>query len=76
METVSIQLPDDVSIRLRDLEQLTGNSKAFYIIEAIRDHLDDLENVYIAEQRLLNIRAGRSQTVPLEDVMKRYGMEN
>ena len=44
-------------------------------IAAIREHLDDLEDLYLAEQRLIEIRAGRSQTVPLEEVMKRYGME-
>lgn len=39
-------------------------------------HLDDLEDIYLAEKRLEDIRAGRSATVPLEDVMKRYGMED
>ena len=33
------------------------------MIEAIREHLDDLEDLYLAEQRLIDIRAGKSQTV-------------
>ncbi len=37
-------------------------------------HLDDLEDLYLAEQRLLDNRAGRSESVPLEEVMKRYGL--
>jgi PHP family Zn ribbon phosphoesterase len=32
-----------------------------------------LEDLYLAEQRLIAIRAGKSKTVPLEEVMKRYG---
>lgn len=40
--------------------------------EAIIEHLDDLEYLYLAEQRLLEIRAGRATTIPLADVMKKY----
>ena len=76
MSSVSIRLPDDVSARLQALAELTGRSKTFYMIEAIREHLDDLEDLYIAEQRLIEIRAGRSKTVSLEEVMKRYGLDN
>ena len=43
---------------------------------AIQEHLDNLEDLYLAEQRLIDIRAGKSQTVPLEEVMERYGLED
>lgn len=72
---VSLRLPDDISNRLQNLAQLTGRSKTFYMIEAIREHIDDLEDLYLAEQRLIANRAGESQSIPLEDVMKRYGLE-
>ena len=74
MSSVSIRLPDDVSIRLQDLAQLTGRSKTFYMIEAIREHLDDLEDLYIAENRLIEIRAGRSKTYSLEEVERTLGL--
>ena len=75
MSAVSIRLPDDVSARLQALAQITGRSKTFYMIEAIRQHLDDLEDLYLAEQRLIDHRAGKTQAVPLEEVMRRYGLE-
>ena len=75
MSAVSLRLPDEVSQRLKRLADLTGRSKAFYMIEAIREHLDDLEDLYLAEHRLIDIRAGKSQTVPFEEVMERYGLE-
>ena len=43
-------------------------------IEAIREYLDDLEDLHLAEQRLKDIHEGKSQTVPLEKVMKEYGL--
>jgi RHH-type transcriptional regulator, rel operon repressor / antitoxin RelB len=74
MSAVSIRLPDDVSARLQDLAQLTGRSKTFYMIEAIREHLDDLEDLYLAEQRLIEVRAGRSKTHSLTEVERRLGL--
>lgn len=76
MGAVSLRLPDDVSQRLKRLAERTGRTKTFYMIEAIREHLADLEDLYLAEQRLLDLRAGKSRTVPLEDVMARYGLES
>ena len=46
------------------------------MLEAIREHLGDLEDLYLAEQRLIDLRAGKSRTVPLDEVMKRYGMDD
>ena len=76
MGAVSLRLPDDVSRRLQRLADRTGRSKTFYMLEAIQEHLDDLEDLYLAEQRLIDLRAGESATVPLDEVMKRYGMDD
>ena len=76
MSALSLRLPDDVSERLQRLARRTGRSRTFYIIEAIREHLDDLEDLYLAERRLNDLSAGDSRTIPLEDVMKRYGLED
>ena len=75
MGAVSLRLPEDVSRRLQRLADRTGRSKTFYMIEAIQEHLDDLEDLYLAEQRLMDLRAGRSETVPLDELMKGYGMD-
>jgi RHH-type rel operon transcriptional repressor/antitoxin RelB len=75
MASVSLRLPDEVVQRLDKLATMTGRTKNSYMVEAIQEHLDDLEDLYLAEQRMADIRAGRDQAVPLEEVMKRYGME-
>ena len=73
---LAIRLPSEIEDRLEALAKATGRSKAFYARQAILEHLDDLEDVYLAEQRLIDIRLGKTQTIPLEDVMKRYGLED
>jgi len=74
MSTLSLRLPPDIEARLDNLAKLTGKTKTFYVREAILEHLDDLEDLYLAEQRYADILAGRSKTIPLEEVMKQYGM--
>lgn len=71
---LAIRLPPEIESRLDALAAATGRTKTFYAREAILEHLDDLEDIYLAEQRLANIRAGRTEPVPLEDVMKKYGL--
>lgn len=74
MTAVSVRLPDDVANRLNQLAALTGRSKTFYITEAILEHLDDLEDVYLAEKRLEDVRAGRSKTYTLDEVERDLGL--
>ncbi len=71
---ISIRLPDDLETRLARLANLTGRTKAFYIREAIADHIEDLEDLYLAEQRLDQINLGKVKAIPLADVMKDYGL--
>jgi RHH-type rel operon transcriptional repressor/antitoxin RelB len=71
---LALRLPEDIETRLESLAKATGRSKSYYAREAILTHLGELEAVYIAEQRLEDVRAGRSHTTPLSDVMADYGL--
>jgi RHH-type rel operon transcriptional repressor/antitoxin RelB len=71
----SIRLDPEIEQRLDRLADVTGRTKAFYLRELIVAGLDDLEDLYLAEQATIERRAGRLKAVPLEDVMRRYGLE-
>ena len=73
--TYSIRLPNDLGKRLENLSLQTGRSKSFYVKQLILDHIDEIEDIYLAEKRLEDIRAGRTKTIPIQEVMKHYGME-
>ena len=72
--SVSLRLPEDLSQRLSSLAEQTGRSKTFYMLEAIKQHLGDLEDLYLAEQRLLDVRAGLSKIHSMDDVERHLGL--
>ena len=73
---LAIRVPADIEDRLDRLAKATGRTKTFYAREAILEHLDDLEDLYLAEQCLTDIRAGRERTYPLDEVVRDLGLED
>jgi len=73
---LAVRLPPEIERRLEALAKATGRTKTFYVREAILEHLDDLEDLYLAERELEAVRAGKSKTISLEELMKQYGLED
>jgi RHH-type rel operon transcriptional repressor/antitoxin RelB len=73
---LAIRLPDKIEKRLARLAKRTGRTKTYYAREAILKHLDDLEDVYLAEKRMEAIESGRVKTIPLEEIMRQHGLEH
>ncbi len=73
---LAIRLPETVEKRLAKLAKATGRTKTFYAREAILEHIQDLEDFYLAEREVQAIRSGRGKTVSLAEAMKRYGVED
>ncbi len=73
---LALQLPADIEKRLDELARKTGRSKSDYVREAIVEHLDDLEDLYLAEERFRELQEGTAGTTSLADLMKSHGMEN
>ena len=67
---LAVRLPDEIEARLAALAERTGRSKSFYVREAVREHLDDLEDYYLAVQRLEE----RLPTISLGEVERRLGL--
>ncbi|MGQ5525278.1 type II toxin-antitoxin system RelB family antitoxin [Chitinimonas sp. PSY-7] len=73
---LTIRLPADIENRLNALSKSTGRTKTFYAREAILTHLEALEDIYLAERRLADLRAGKTQAMSLEEVIKHYCLED
>ncbi|MFA7238850.1 MAG: DUF6290 family protein [Sulfuricellaceae bacterium] len=71
---LAIRLPAEIENRLDALAKATGRTKTYYAREAILEHLADMEDLYLAEKRLEDLRAGRSRTYTLEEVERDLGL--
>jgi RHH-type rel operon transcriptional repressor/antitoxin RelB len=69
---LAIRLPNDIEVRLQALASATGRTKTYYAREAILAHLEDLEDAYLAQQRLEKPNRRWS----MEAVEAEFGVEN
>lgn len=68
--TLAIRLSEDINNRLDKLARQTGRTKTFYAREAILEHIDDLEDTYLATERLKK----HERTWTMEEVEERLGI--
>jgi RHH-type rel operon transcriptional repressor/antitoxin RelB len=74
MATLSIRLPEDLQVRLRAVSEHSGQSESETVLEAIQQRIEDMEDIRVAEERLAELRAGRSRTYTLEEVERELGL--
>ena len=71
---LAVRLDKDVEKRLERLASRTGRTKTFYVREAIETHLDDLEDFYLAEERLSQFPD--EDAIPLADLKAELVLED
>jgi RHH-type rel operon transcriptional repressor/antitoxin RelB len=73
---LALRLPEDVEERLAALAKATGRSKSYYAREAIVQHLEDLEDIYLTEQRLIDHRKGSGETVSMDEMRRHLELDD
>jgi RHH-type rel operon transcriptional repressor/antitoxin RelB len=71
---LSIRVPEEMENRLANLSKKTGRTRSYYVKKALEEYLCDLEDVAIAEERLADIKSGKSTTISFDDVKKKLGL--
>lgn len=69
---LAVRLEEALEKRLEALAAKTGRTKTFYAREAIEAHLDDLEDFYLAEERMKSFREG--DAIPLDKLKAELGL--
>ncbi len=72
---IAVRMPAELEARLENLARRTGRTKTYYVREAVIEHIDDLEDLYLAEEELRAIRAG-ARTHTLDEVRNDLGLED
>ena len=71
---LAVRLDATLEKRLDALAARTGRTKTFYAREAIEAHLDDMEDFYLAEERMTRFREG--DAIPLDRLKAELGLED
>jgi len=67
---LAIRLSPEIEKRLERLAKRTGRTKTFYAREAILEHIEDLEDVYISMDRLRH----PAKTYSAKEVRREVGL--
>lgn len=71
---LAVRIDAETERRLEALAARTGRTKTFYAREAILAHLDDLEDFYLAEQRMQDFRS--EDAIPLAELKAELGLDD
>jgi len=71
---LAIRLDPDLEARLAAVAKRTGRSKSYYAREALREKIEELEDIAAAEEALRNYDS--STNVTLAAVKRRLGLDN
>ncbi len=69
---LALRLPKDLEDRLDAMAKKTGRTKSYYARLAIVEKLEDLEDYFLAEERMRNDTGER---IPLEGVMAEFTVD-
>ena len=71
---INFRADDDLNTRLERLVKLTGRSKTFYVRAAVTAHIDDLEDIYLADQVMERLESNVETLHSLEEVEQELGL--
>lgn len=72
--TAALRLPEDLANRYDRLAKSTGRTKTFYMTEALAAEIDRLEYEYGLMKKVDDYRAGRLETVTLDELEESLGL--
>lgn len=72
--TAALRMPEDLAIRYGRLAKSTGRTKTFYMTEALAAEIDRLEYEYGLLKKVEDYRAGRLETVTLDELEESLGL--
>ena len=76
MVSTSLRLPEELANRLHRISQITGRPKSHYMVQAIKEHISEIEDMELARIRIQEIKDKRSRTYQLTELETALGLSN
>jgi len=71
---MSVRLPCEVKARLDALSSGTGRPASFYVIQALEEYLEDMEDIYAADKAYKQWQDDGFTTTSWADVKTEFGL--
>lgn len=72
--TATFRTKPELKSRIDFLAKETHRPASFYYNLLLEDYLDDLEDIYLSEQVLTELRSGRQKTYTADEVFAEAGL--
>ncbi|MBO4704853.1 MAG: hypothetical protein J5647_03850 [Spirochaetaceae bacterium] len=72
--TATFRTKPELKSRIDFLAKETHRPTSFYYNLLLEDYLDDIEDIYLSEQVLTEIRSGKQKTYPADEVFAEAGL--
>ena len=72
--TATFRTTPELKSRVEFLAKETHRTSSFYLNLLLEEYLDDLEDIYLSEKVLQDIRSGKEKTYTTEEVCKELGL--
>lgn len=73
---ITVRLTPHEEARLNSLAERTGCPRSHHVRQALAEYLDDMEDLHLAKQVELRVRAGTERVYTLAEVETECGLAN
>jgi len=73
-QMLAVRLPEETEARLERLAQRTGRTKSYYARAAIEHYLDELEELFWAQDAAFHWEASDKKIIPAEALYAELGL--
>jgi len=73
---LTLHITEEMENRLAPIAKAAGKTTQDYVSEAVAEYLQDLEDIHIANQRLADIRSGKTKPISSAELRKELGLDD
>ncbi len=74
--TVTFRTTEKNKARIQKLAKITNRTAGFFYNYLLTEYLDELEDIFIVENRLQDLRAGKTSTITWDELKAENGLKD
>ncbi len=74
--TATFRTTEENKARIQNLAKITNRTAGFFYNYLLTEYLDELEDIFIAENRLQDLRAGKTSTITWDELKAENGLQD